>query len=215
MSEDIKSEFSGCGGGCACAANRAANRVTSPSAGQSTAIGAGFRQAHPTDVFSSVALASELLAQPEDDYVDNIRSLWSSLAPDNRIFAAGSKQWPPVNQMIEEWFVSGEATVEAARMRYDSHINQAVAGKIAEISNLLFTLAPMLARENYFASRGQRDEAQECARERSELVKNQLLPLLNFTADEESQIQDDWFRLALNWTREVASQTAQSIFHQV
>ncbi len=208
MSQENKSGFAGCGGGCACAAKQAARPEEKLQSGKTS----------QSDVFSSVALASELLC-PGDDYVDNIRSLWSSLAPCDQVFASGAKQWSQVNEMLDRWFVSGLANVSAAQARFDqafplqpadkntdAEVMKSLRGKVDTLSELLFRIAPLYARENYFVSRGKGAEAEACVRERLELIENHLLPNLNFTAAEESQLRDDWFRVALNWTRAVASE---------
>ena len=187
---DNTEEFVGCGGDCACAAKRAKGNC-------------GAVQA---DFFSSVALASEILSEPSDEFVDNVRSLWSSLAPGNRVFAGGVKNWTPVDRMLNDWFCSSEVTIEFARSRYGDVFDGAneLRGKLESISDLLYKIAPLYARENYLNSRGDKAGVAACINERTELIKSKLIPSLVLSPMEESILCETWYRPAVEWTRSLA-----------
>ena len=114
------------------------------------------------DFFSSVALASELLCEPGDEYVNNVRSLWSSLAPGNQVFAAGIDSWEPVDRMLDGWFTSKDTSLEFAHFRHVRAFSDTASGapsdelaklrgKVEAISELLYNIAPLYARESFLS----------------------------------------------------------------
>jgi len=200
-----QAEFSGCGGGCACAAKRASGACSS--------------EEKMIDYFSSIALASELLCEPSDDFIDNVRSLWSSLTPGNQTYAAGAHAWDPVNAMLHSWFTSDQLNLDFARGRFEKAFSESSKDKNSPaetltrlrqqtetISELLYNLAPLFARESFYTARGDTTNADACARERATLINNQLLPCLTFSESDSHLIKNDpWISAALTWAKEVAT----------